>query len=1244
MEPRPPVINFSSYTAERTFKFTGREWVLQAIDTWLADPIGAHFFVLTGEPGAGKTAIAARLVDIASGVAGQPDGLSHVRRGFLGAVHFCSVHDRRWVNPSVFSESLTQQLSEHYPVYAQAVLQSIAPTVNIYQEVRENWGRLIGAEIGTLMVATNPEDLFNRIVREPLEALARSGPPRPTVILVDALDESLAYTGGITIADLVTQMGDLPPTVRFILTCRPETELLRSLRRMSPRECTISPRPEASGVSASVRTQVLQDVQDYVQRIISEQEQEPTFRARLSADISLPGFVMTIRDMSEGNFLYVRYLLRMVVDQRKPITRESLAALPTGLDSFYLEFLQRLSKKSTEAWDAEYGKILGILAVCRTPVTEGQISNYTALRPTRVRSVLTKLRQILEANERAPARQRAYSLYHSSFAEFLINPDRAEEYWVDSNMLNRLIALHYWNNHHADWQSCDDYGLTYLAAHLLEGDEIERLQSLVDKEWVAVRYRQRNYNYDGLLGDIELAWRAAERRNVEQIASSGCASYTAEEVRCALWVASIGTVVSNIPADLIGARIQEGIWSPIQGLSYARHVPTGKERVEALATLAPHLPDPIRIDAFYDASVEASRVTSTEQRAQVLTWLLPRLPEDLRLNALINAITATRELKDQHRIAGGYSSHYESGSGTLYVNTGAQTVALSELGEALADLTEPRLSASEIIEQVRAVCAWEDENRFASAVGEVALQLVRGGHAPLAHHLDDEALSARGASTIAETRIGDEQEQADVVEAFEAMTPKNAETNQEKTLSALTAPGTYGAIEVLPQTFVALAPDLPAFRLREALELGQKVRDPTAYTAILRALAPRLPEPLLREVLTPGSRGFTEMLTAVAARLPEPLLREIVEKLQGIDDVHERAQAFAVMAPYLSEPLASEVLAFVRSVCRDLTRGRTAQPALVALAPNLPAALVIEVFASLKDAAEWGPYGQTNETLLLVMLALAPRLPEPYCSDAQAKASRMIPQHPSYSSYTGINDPLTKAIDLARQLPPSAQANQMINALSTLAISDARSRSAGRLYDSWITRNRISALIGLLPHLTEPYLTEAAEAAIRLIVEDYANKLPAEQTAALAQYIPANLLLAAEPAITEYALPLYLQDELLPEALKVAKIRKNAEWLSAVTGRLTDEMLREALSVAYEIGGALFQAELMAQHSDVFARLELTALYTAWTDVLRGMASLNRQTFLRNLRDLGPIVVALGGRNAIEGVLRAVEDVGRWWP
>jgi ABC-type glutathione transport system ATPase component len=55
------VADLTSYMAERTRNFTGREWVFKAIKNWLADIDGSRYFLLTGEPGSGKTAIAARL-------------------------------------------------------------------------------------------------------------------------------------------------------------------------------------------------------------------------------------------------------------------------------------------------------------------------------------------------------------------------------------------------------------------------------------------------------------------------------------------------------------------------------------------------------------------------------------------------------------------------------------------------------------------------------------------------------------------------------------------------------------------------------------------------------------------------------------------------------------------------------------------------------------------------------------------------------------------------------------------------------------------------------------------------------------------------------------------------------------------------------------------------------------------------------------------------------------------------------
>ena len=69
-----PVIDFSAYVAERTQGFDGRDWILLAIDAWLADPAGPPLFLLTGEPGAGKSAMAGRLALISTGAVRAPEG------------------------------------------------------------------------------------------------------------------------------------------------------------------------------------------------------------------------------------------------------------------------------------------------------------------------------------------------------------------------------------------------------------------------------------------------------------------------------------------------------------------------------------------------------------------------------------------------------------------------------------------------------------------------------------------------------------------------------------------------------------------------------------------------------------------------------------------------------------------------------------------------------------------------------------------------------------------------------------------------------------------------------------------------------------------------------------------------------------------------------------------------------------------------------------------------------------------
>jgi ATP-dependent Clp protease ATP-binding subunit ClpA len=65
-------IDFDAYIKERVDRFSGRNWVFDRIHEWLVTPQQKRVFLLTGEPGSGKTAIAARLAQFSSDSAARP--------------------------------------------------------------------------------------------------------------------------------------------------------------------------------------------------------------------------------------------------------------------------------------------------------------------------------------------------------------------------------------------------------------------------------------------------------------------------------------------------------------------------------------------------------------------------------------------------------------------------------------------------------------------------------------------------------------------------------------------------------------------------------------------------------------------------------------------------------------------------------------------------------------------------------------------------------------------------------------------------------------------------------------------------------------------------------------------------------------------------------------------------------------------------------------------------------------------
>ena len=116
-------IDFSAFIADRTRDFTGREWVFAKIDAWLADPDAPRTFLLTGSPGSGKTAVAARLVQMSRD---EVASNSFLRLGCdsLAYFHFCQANSDATLNPLRFIEALSRALANRYAAFREALLKT----------------------------------------------------------------------------------------------------------------------------------------------------------------------------------------------------------------------------------------------------------------------------------------------------------------------------------------------------------------------------------------------------------------------------------------------------------------------------------------------------------------------------------------------------------------------------------------------------------------------------------------------------------------------------------------------------------------------------------------------------------------------------------------------------------------------------------------------------------------------------------------------------------------------------------------------------------------------------------------------------------------------------------------------------------------------------------------------------------------------------------------------------------------
>lgn len=242
-------------------------------------------------------------------------------------------------------------------------------------------------------------------------------------IAVDALDE-VDMTGFPTGANILYLPPSLPRGVYVVMTQRALT-----LPFVTTSAQTVF---NLMYYAAESR----EDVETYIRRAATR----PELRAWVdSRGLAVEDFVSVLAEKSENNFMYLHYVLPEI--ERGVYEDLKIEQLPLGLQGYYEAHWRRMGMV-TEPPPRTKIKIVYVLSEVTRPVSRMFIAQVVGEDEITVQGVLSEWEQFLRGQY--VDGERRYSIYHTSFRDFLHRQDIVQAAGTSLKEINSLISDDFW--------------------------------------------------------------------------------------------------------------------------------------------------------------------------------------------------------------------------------------------------------------------------------------------------------------------------------------------------------------------------------------------------------------------------------------------------------------------------------------------------------------------------------------------------------------------------------------------------------------------------------------------------------------------------------------------------------------------------------------------------------------------------------------------------------------------------------
>ncbi|MFM9264956.1 NACHT domain-containing protein [Tychonema sp. BBK16] len=416
-------VDFSDLIARVTQRLVGRGFVFERVADFIQNtPCG--YFHLIADAGLGKTAIAAELT-----------------KRYQAPACFISANENR-TQPERILNILSTQLIARY-----ALPHTFLP---------------VGA-------GKTSDWFYERLKEAALKEAAINPKSLPVVVVIDAIDEADVPPPGCNWLYLPK---NLPKGVYVILTHRDGNYLLTTDPGVRVKEQIITWDDPLQQT----------DIESHLRRQVKRPEMREVLE-NATPTVTQEQFIAKFQEASQGNFMYLEYVLDSIIGGEAGFTPLDLNKLPQGLRSYYDQFWAGMEavrcKEGWDEWSHLYCPVIELLGVALEPVSLEWFADHVGRKPDEIRvRALQVWRRFL--NKEQQNNRENWRIIHQSFANFL-----QERFEIQA--AHRSLVEYYFILEEKECQKRHNgYALRHLRSHLNEANlEQEKKNQILDKhKWL----------------------------------------------------------------------------------------------------------------------------------------------------------------------------------------------------------------------------------------------------------------------------------------------------------------------------------------------------------------------------------------------------------------------------------------------------------------------------------------------------------------------------------------------------------------------------------------------------------------------------------------------------------------------------------------------------------------------------------------------------------------------------------------